>query len=141
MRALPYPFIVSVAVLTLAAIPLRAEVVGTPYEYTVQGVVFEGYVARDTTLEESRGTVVIVHDWNGMTNYEMRRADMLAARGYTAFAIDVYGKDEYPQSVDEYRALSDALYQDRDTFRARLMGSLAAAADIPGPMIPQLIIL
>jgi dienelactone hydrolase len=34
--------------------------------------------------------------------------------------------------VDENRALSGALYQDRDTFRERLLGSIAEAANIPG---------
>lgn len=76
--------------------------------------------------------MLIVHDWDGMTAYEERRADMLAALGYTAFAIDVYGKDTDPQSVDENRALSGALYADREQFRERLMGSIAEAANIPG---------
>ena len=62
----------------------------------------------------------------------MPRADMLAALGYTAFAIDVYGADENPQSVDENRALSGALYGNREAFRARLMGSIREAANIPG---------
>ena len=76
--------------------------------------------------------MLIVHDWDGLTDYEMRRADMLAALGYTAFAIDVYGADVDPQTVDENRALSRALYADRDTFKERLLGSIEAAASIPG---------
>jgi dienelactone hydrolase len=91
---------------------------------------FEGYVA--TPEGESRGTVLIVHDWDGMTDYEERRADMLAEAGYTAFAIDVYGAETDPQGFEEYRALSGALYGDRETFRARLMGSIMAAGELPG---------
>jgi dienelactone hydrolase len=98
--------------------------------YEVGGMAFEGYVA--TPEGESRGTVLIVHDWDGMTDYEEGRADMLAEAGYTAFAIDVYGADTDPQGFEEYRALSGALYGDRETFRERLMGSIMAAADIPG---------
>jgi dienelactone hydrolase len=41
----------------------------------------------------------------GITDYEMRRADMLAALGYTAFAIDVYSTDVNPQGFEEYRAV------------------------------------
>jgi len=67
-----------------------------------------------------------------MTDYEERRAEMLAALGYTAFAIDVYGADEDPQSMDEYRALSGAMYSDREEFQARLMGSIEEAANITG---------
>jgi dienelactone hydrolase len=91
---------------------------------------FEGYVA--VPEGESRGTVLIVHDWDGMTDYEEGRADMLAEAGYTAFAIDVYGAETDPQGFEEYRALSGALYGDRETFRERLMGSIMAAAEIPG---------
>ena len=110
----------------------KAEIVGEAYGYDVGGESFEGYVAYNTNLEASRGTVLIVHDWDGLTDYEMRRADMLAALGYTAFAIDVYGADVNPQTVDENRALSGALYADRATFQERLLGSIAEAANIPG---------
>ncbi|SEM67275.1 Dienelactone hydrolase [Loktanella fryxellensis] len=128
--------------LTLAAIPVTlagllataasAEIVGEYHSYTVDDTTFEGYVATNTDLETPRGTVLIVHDWDGMTEYEERRADMLAALGYTAFAIDVYGADADPQGMEEYQALSGALYQDRDLFRERLMGSIAEAANITG---------
>jgi dienelactone hydrolase len=125
------------AILTAAAcaalVPAiaAAEVQGQYVTYTVGDTAFEGYAAHDPA-QESRGTVLIVHDWDGMTAYEEERARMLAAEGYTAFAIDVYGADTDPQSVEEYRALSGALYGDREMFRERLMGSIMAAADIPG---------
>jgi dienelactone hydrolase len=57
---------------------------------------------------------------------------MLAEAGYTAFAIDVYGAETDPQGFEEYRALSGALYGDRETFRERLMGSIMAAVEMPG---------
>jgi dienelactone hydrolase len=109
-----------------------AQITGEHVTYTVGDTTFEGYVATNTALEEPRGMVLIVHDWDGMTDYEERRADMLAAAGYTAFAIDVYGADTDPQGVDDYRALSGALYGDRALFRERLMGAIMAAADLPG---------
>ena len=118
------------AALALTAAPLAAQNAGDYVTYDVGGMEFEGYVA--TPEGESRGTVLIVHDWDGMTDYEEGRADMLAEAGYTAFAIDVYGADTDPQGFEEYRALSGALYGDRETFRERLMGSIMAAADIPG---------
>jgi dienelactone hydrolase len=100
---------------------------------------FEGFAAHDPA-RESRGTVLIVHDWDGMTEYEENRARMLAEAGYTAFAVDVYGAETDPQGVDEYRALSGALYADREMFRERLMGSIMAAADIPGATEDMVII-
>ena len=117
------------AALAICSLPLSAQA-GEPVTYDVGGIAFEGYVA--TPEGESRGTVLIVHDWDGMTDYEERRADMLAEAGYTAFAIDVYGAETDPQGFEEYRALSGALYGDRETFRERLMGSIMAAGDLPG---------
>ena len=116
----------------LAAGPAAAELTGEAFDYEVDGTTFEGYVARNTDLEETRGTVLIVHDWDGLTDYERQRADMLAALGYTAVAIDVYGKDNRPTSMEENQARSGELYADREMFRARLNGSLEAAMELEG---------
>jgi dienelactone hydrolase len=123
--------LIAAAALSLVPLPLAAEVTGEPFTYSVDGMEFEGYVAHDPE-RESLGTVLIVHDWDGMTEYEEMRARMLAEAGYTAFAIDVYGAEADPQGMEDYRALSGALYADRETFRTRLMGSIEAASGIPG---------
>ena len=119
------------AALALTATAAQAEITADYHTYTVGDREYEGYVATNTAIEP-KGTVLIVHDWDGMTDYEERRAEMLAALGYTAFAIDVYGADVTPTTIDENRALSGALYGDREEFRARLMGSIAEAANITG---------
>jgi dienelactone hydrolase len=116
---------------TLAAGAAQAEIVGEPHRYTVGDMAFEGYVATNTNTEP-RGTVLIVHDWDGLGAYERRRAEMLAAAGYTAFAIDVYGAERRPQSMEENRRFSGELYADRATFRERLLGSIAEAENITG---------
>ncbi|PQO24509.1 dienelactone hydrolase [Rhodobacteraceae bacterium WD3A24] len=121
----------SVSALALAAVPALAEVESAPFEYTVGETTFAGHVAHDPATE-SRGTVLIVHDWDGLTDYEVDRAEALAARGYTAFAIDVFGAQADPQGVEDYQRLTGALYSDREEFRRRLMGAIEAAADIPG---------
>jgi len=121
----------TIAAAALAASAAHAEIVGEDHRYSVGDVEFEGYVARNTNTEP-RGTVLIVHDWDGLTNYEKRRAEMLAAAGYTAFAIDVYGADDRPTSMEENREMSGALYADRQTFRERLLGSIAEAGALEG---------
>ena len=125
--------IASTVLLSFAiAQPAAAELIGQSFDYEVGGTTFEGYIARNTDLPQTKGTVLIVHDWDGLTGYEEQRADMLAALGYTAVAIDVYGKDNRPTSMDENRARSGELYADRDLFRARLAGSLEAAQGLEG---------
>lgn len=122
------------ATLTAAAIalPAQSDIVGMPHGYTVNGTDFEGYVAHNAALDAPRGTVLIVHDWDGVNAHEQRTAERLAALGYTAFAIDMFGADADPQGMDDYRALTGALYADRDLLRARLEGAIDAARDIPG---------
>ncbi|WP_412508225.1 dienelactone hydrolase family protein [Roseovarius sp. SYSU LYC5161] len=128
IRKLAGTLVLGVAV----AQPAAADLTGQAFDYEVDGTVVEGYVARNTDLPETGGTILIVHDWDGLTDYEKQRADMLAAQGYTAVAIDVYGKDNRPTNMEENQARSGALYADRDLFRARLWGSLAAATELEG---------
>ncbi|MFK7791469.1 MAG: dienelactone hydrolase family protein [Devosiaceae bacterium] len=126
---LPHALLITTA---LGATNVSAEMLGETHMYTIGDLSFEGYVATNTALEQSKGTVLIVHDWDGLTDYEMRRADMLAALGYTAFAIDVYSTEVNPQGFEEYRAASGAMYADRTTFQERLLGAVSEAANIPG---------
>lgn len=89
--------------------------------YEHDGTALTGYWAQ---AENPRGVVLIVHDWDGMTDYERRRADMLAEMGYSAFALDLFGNDTPTDTVDHRRAATGALYQDR----ARMRGLIDAGA-------------
>lgn len=93
--------------------------------YTVDGAVYEGYMATPAT--PSKGTVLLIHDWDGLTGYERIRADMLAEMGYTVFAADLYGKGNRPESIEARKAETGKLYGDRAAMRARILGGLAAA--------------
>ena len=114
------------------AVVSQASVSGQMHTYSIDGMAFEGYVAHNSNLPQSRGTVLIVHDWDGLTEYEKQRADMLAAAGYTAFAIDVYGKGRLPTSMEENRARSGEMYANRAEFQKRLQGALSEAGRIDG---------
>lgn len=129
----PLQLLLAVFTLSLTVVVnARAEIVGTDYDYSINGTAFQGYVARNNNLEESRGTVLIIHDWDGLTDYEKRRAEMLASLGYTAFAIDVYGRDNRPTSMQENQQRSGEMYANRATFQRRLTGALKEVDDIPG---------
>jgi dienelactone hydrolase len=110
------------AALILAAAPALA---GEAVRYSANGMDFDGYFA--PAEGESRGLVVIVHDWDGTGAYEERRAEMLAAMGYDAFALDIYGAGVRPDTMDGRRAQTAALYADRPEMRARLMAGLEQA--------------
>ena len=114
--------ILSAAVLALMAGPALA---GQAVTYSVGGASYEGYVAK--AMGKSAGTVFVVHDWDGLTGYEVKRAEMLASMGYDVFAVDLFGKGNRPTSTDAKKAVTGALYKDRAKMRALLMGGMAEA--------------
>lgn len=118
------------AALSLVATAAAAEFRSEAFAYA-DGA-FAGHVAWNSALAQPRGTVLIVHDWDGMNAYEQRRAEMLAAQGYTAFAVDLFGAGANPQGIDDYRRLPGELYADRALFRARLQAALDGVATLPG---------
>jgi len=110
--------------LTLAAAMLAAPAVAEDVEYTVDGETFTGYFA---AADAPKGLVLIVHDWDGMTDYERQRADMLAEMGYDAFALDMFGNDTPTETMDHRIAATGALYQDRDRMRGLIEAGVAQA--------------
>lgn len=110
----------------------RANITGESIVYTIDGQPYEGYFVRNEGFGDDQPIVMIIHDWNGLDDYEQRRAQMLAERGYAAFAVDLYGQGVRPTNVEESRAESGKLYADRETLRTRLFASLAAAQGMAG---------
>lgn len=117
------------AMLALAH-PAAAQIVTEPLGYAVGETDFAGLVVRNAALEAPRGTVLLVHDWNGIDEYERRRAEMLAAQGYVAVAVDLFGTGAVLDGPDDFRRETGALYADRDLFRARLSAAIDAAAGL-----------
>ncbi|WP_313887604.1 dienelactone hydrolase family protein [Nodosilinea sp. LEGE 07088] len=111
---------------------VQANIVAEPVVYTIDGQPFEGYLAVNDNFGGDRPLVLVVHDWNGLDNYEQRRAQMLAEQGYAAFAVDLYGQGVRPSNTDESRVESGKLYADRATMRARLMAGLDQAQTMAG---------
>lgn len=103
---------------------------GTTMDYEVDGATYEGYMA--TPDGDSNGLVLVIHDWDGLDGYEMRRADMLAELGYTAFAVDLYGKGNRPDTTEGKKAEVGKLYSDREAMRSRIMGGLGTARAASG---------
>ncbi len=96
-----------------------------PVSYEADGQAFEGWFV--PASGPSKGLVVIVHDWDGLTEYEQTRAAMLSELGYDAFALDLFGAGVRPDTMDARRAATGALYADREAMRARLVAGLEAA--------------
>ncbi|TVQ07334.1 MAG: dienelactone hydrolase family protein [Leptolyngbya sp. DLM2.Bin27] len=123
--------VVAVVMAVGLAPPAKANIVAESVVYNIDGQPFEGYFAVNENFGVTQPLVLLVHDWNGLDDYEMRRTQMLAEQGYAAFAVDLYGQGVRPANAAESRQQSGALRADRATMRARLMAGLAQAQAQP----------
>lgn len=108
-----------------AALAPFGAVAGESVTYSVGGADYEGYSA--VARGDAKGLVLIIHDWDGLTDYEQKRAEMLAELGYDAFAVDLFGKGNRPTETEAKRAETGKLYSDREKMRSLLLGGLAEA--------------
>ncbi len=116
--------IVSLLSIFCSIMTAQARIHSDVVEYVVDGTTFEGYVAYDDAASGARPTVLVVHDWMGMGDYARHRADQLAALGYVAFAVDMYGKGVRPKNSEEASRLAGGLKGDRALLRRRIAGAL-----------------
>jgi dienelactone hydrolase len=93
-------------------------------DYKQGDTTLEGFLAYDDSISGKRPGVLVVHQWFGLTDYEKRRATMLAQLGYVAFCADIYGKDSRPKNVQEAGAQAGKYKSDRTLLRARVNAAL-----------------
>lgn len=103
-----------------ASAGLRTEFI----EYKDGDTLLEGYLAYDDSAVGKRPGVVVVHEWWGMNNYIMGRAEELAKLGYIAFAIDMYGKGLNTKDPKRAGELSGIFTKDRKFMRSRAAAGL-----------------
>jgi dienelactone hydrolase len=110
--------------LILAAAPARAALVTKEISYKDGDVELLGYFAYDSEKTPAPG-VIIIPEWWGHNDYVRMRAEQLAALGYFAFAVDMYGKGVLAKTPDEATALSKPFYDDRTLMRRRARAGIA----------------
>ncbi len=92
--------------------------------YKVNGKPYEGYFISSSA---NAPLILLVHDWDGLTDYEVKRANMLADMGYSVFAVDLFGAGVRPTEMKDKRRLTGELYKDRKKMRSLLLGALETA--------------
>jgi len=107
-----------------AALPAAAD--GETLEYRHGNVVLEGYLAVPAPSAGRCPGILLVHDWDGIDDYERLRAEMVAELGYVTLAADVYGKGVRPADTQQAAAESAKFKNDPQLFRARLAAGLDA---------------
>lgn len=115
-----------IAALVFAAAPVAVTAAeGSHVTYTINGQAYESYYV---SAGGDAPLVFIVHDWDGLTDYEVKRADMLAEMGYSAFAVDLFGAGVRPTKVEDKRQHTGELYKDRAKMRALMLTGLEVAS-------------
>ncbi len=109
------------------------DIVGQTVAYKDGDTALEGYYvpSRCGDLKESYPTVMIVHQWKGITDNEKMRAEMLSRQCYNAFAIDMYGKDIRPTTMEGAKAESTKYKTDADLALGRMDAALKYLSNRP----------
>jgi len=97
---------------------------GESVSYEVNGQPYEGYFVSPSP---HAALVLLIHDWDGLTDYEVKRANMLADMGYAVFAVDLFGAGVRPTEVKDKRQHTGELYKDRGKMRTLLKAALETA--------------
>ena len=93
-------------------------------EYKQGEVTLEGFLAYDTANPGPRPGVLIVHQWKGITDYEKKRAALIAELGYTVFVADIYGRGVRADNPQKAAELAGKYKSDRALLRARVQAAL-----------------
>ncbi len=100
-------------------------------DYSDGDTVLEGLVAWNDTTAGERPGVLVSHAWGGRGDFEDGKAVKLAELGYTALALDLYGKGVRGSSPEENSALMQPFLDDRAMFQRRLLVSLDTLREQP----------
>lgn len=98
-------------------------------EYKVGNDTFEGVLAYDDAVKETRPGVLVCHEWWGNNEYAAFRASQLAELGYVAFALDMYGKGKVTTDPNQAGAWAGEATGDLKVLRERASAGLKILAE------------
>ncbi|WP_372740830.1 dienelactone hydrolase family protein [Neptunomonas sp.] len=99
---------------------------GKEVTYTINDQAYQGYYVSPSA---DAPLVLLIHDWDGLTDYEVKRADMLAEMGYSVFAADLFGAGVRPTKMEDKRQHTGELYKDRTKMNSLMNGALDVAKE------------
>jgi len=92
---------------------------------------YEGLLAWNDANSGLRPGILVSHTIRGRTEFEDSKAIALAELGYVGLSVDLYGVDTRDSEIEEYRALMDALKNDRPGLQQQLLGWIDVLKDQP----------
>ena len=119
-------FTKSLMAIFIAIVMVFSRAHASDLHYSVGAQDFKGHIEKPSG--KPLGKVFIIHDWNGLNQYEIMRAEKLAALGYEAVALDLFGVGAILEGFEDYKREAGALYANRQEFQARILAAVTAAS-------------
>ncbi|WP_422361068.1 dienelactone hydrolase family protein [Reichenbachiella sp.] len=95
------------------------------YQDPKKGKTFEGYMCWDDAVDGKRPGVLVSHTFKGQSDFEIGKAQDMAALGYVGFALDMYGVGKRATTPEQADALMKPFLDDR----ALLLNNILLAFD------------
>lgn len=105
------------------ALASAADIKEEAVSYYSGDVACEGWKAFDASKTGKRPSVLIIHQWTGLSENEKMRAHMLAELGFNVFAADIYGKGIRPQPPEAGKE-AGKYKGNRSLYRGRMNAAL-----------------
>jgi len=99
--------------------PVFAGLIEKEVDYQDDKVTLRGFLVYDDAIKKKRPGVLVVHEWWGHNDYARERARKLARLGYTALALDMYGKGVLAKHPKEAGKFSGAFSSNRKLMVSR----------------------
>ncbi len=114
----------------IPVVETRFEIVTEDITYSVDGVQLNGFAARPAGDGEYPG-ILVVHEWWGHNDYARKRAKMLAERGYSAFALDMYGDGKLADHPDKAMEFMNAIINNAESAKTRFTAAVKVLQNQP----------
>lgn len=99
--------------------------------YDVGGKAYESLGVWDDAVAGKRPVVLVTPTFMGRSAFEEEKAGRLAALGYAALVVDIFGIDVKPANFEEAGAAMQAVNGDRAGLAAMMQAALDAALGLP----------
>ncbi|MGV3623645.1 MAG: dienelactone hydrolase family protein [Archangium sp.] len=104
----------------LLATSASAAVVQKKVAYDLDGAKYESVLVFDDANKDKKPGVLLVPNWLGINEANLKQAELVASRGYVVFVADVFGLTGRPADMAAAGKVSGALKDNRPLLRKRV---------------------
>jgi dienelactone hydrolase len=113
------------------AVVADAKIITKSVPYQSEGMKLKGYLAYDDAQKEKRPGVLVIHEWWGLTDTVRKRVEKLAAIGYVAFALDLYGMGKTTTDMTKATKMLRMVQMNGYRWRQRGLAGLEVLKGLP----------